>query len=283
MAIDPIEKKPLNHFFPGSKVLSFGTIGCNLGCQYCQNWDIAKVKKTERLVEEASPAAIASLALQMECKSVAFTYNDPVIFMEYSIDTAKECHARGIKTVAVTAGYINPKARAEFYHYMDAANVDLKGFTDEFYKRNCAAHLAPVLDTLKYIKHSTKCWLEITTLLIPGENDSKEEIQKMCEWILKELGSDVPLHLSAFRPSYKMMDTPPTPSKKLIEARTIAQEVGLHYVYTGNISDPKGQSTYCPHCQKEVIHRDVYRVSDINITRDNLCGFCGEIICGVWR
>ncbi|MEQ1667419.1 MAG: AmmeMemoRadiSam system radical SAM enzyme, partial [Sulfuriferula sp.] len=233
--IDPIEKKPLNHFYPGSSVLSFGTAGCNLACKFCQNWDISKSKDMVKLMDQAAPETIAIAAEQSGCKSVAFTYNDPVIFAEYAMDTADACHARGIKTVAVTAGYIHDAARRDFFSKIDATNVDLKAFTEDFYFKLTGSQLQPVLDTLVYLKHETNVWLEITTLLIPGKNDSDEELTAMCQWIMTQLGSDVPLHFSAFHPDYKMPDIPQTPTATLIRARNIALRAGLHYVYTGNV------------------------------------------------
>ncbi|MDH5538467.1 MAG: AmmeMemoRadiSam system radical SAM enzyme, partial [Rhizobacter sp.] len=241
--IDPIEKKPLNHFLPGSSVFSFGTAGCNLACKFCQNWDISKSREMDRLMDQASPARIAEVAAGKGCTSVAFTYNDPVIFAEYAMDTADACRARGVKTVAVTAGYIHAEPRREFFARMDAANVDLKAFSDDFYFRQTGAHLAPVLDTLQYIVHETDCWLEITTLLIPGHNDSDAELQALTRWVAEQLGPDVPLHFSAFHPDHKMGDVPPTPPTTLTRARRIALGNGLHFVYTGNVHDTDGGST----------------------------------------
>jgi pyruvate formate lyase activating enzyme len=278
--IDPIEKKPLNHFYPGSSVLSFGTAGCNLACKFCQNWDISKSKDMDRLMDQASPEDIALAARKAGSKSVAFTYNDPVIFAEYAMDTADACHARGIKTVAVTAGYIHPEARREFYAKIDAANVDLKAFTDEFYFRLTGAHLQPVLDTLRYVHHETDTWLEITTLLIPGKNDSDEELQAMTRWIATELGPEVPLHFSAFHPDYKMGDIPPTPARTLTRARDIAVRNGLHYVYTGNVHDTEGGTTYCPSCRTPLIVRDWYRIDDYRLTDDGHCPKCRTKIAG---
>jgi len=278
--IDPIEKKPLNHFYPGSSVFSFGTAGCNLACKFCQNWDISKAKDMDRLMDQASPEEIARTAEHHGCKSVAFTYNDPVIFAEYAMDTADACHARGIKTVAVTAGYIHAEARRDFYTRMDAANVDLKGFTDDFYNKLCAGHLQPVLDTLSYIHHETPCWLEITTLLIPGQNDSGQEIANLSQWIVKELGPDVPLHFSAFHPDYKMMDIPATPFTTLSRARKIAMEAGLHYVYTGNVHDPAGDTTYCPSCKTALIERDWYQINAYHLDDTGHCPHCGTLIAG---
>jgi pyruvate formate lyase activating enzyme len=278
--IDPIEKKPLNHFYPGSSVLSFGTAGCNLACKFCQNWDISKSKDMDRLMDQATPDEIARAAEESGCKSVAFTYNDPVIFAEYALDTADACHARGIQTVAVTAGYMHAEARREFYAKIDAANVDLKAFTDEFYFKLTGAHLAPVLDTLRYIKHETNTWLEITTLLIPGKNDSNEELEAMTRWVAQELGPEVPLHFSAFHPDYKMIDTPATPAQTLSRARSIAMHAGLHYVYTGNVHDSDGGTTYCPACRAPLIVRDWYRIEDYRLTPDGHCPDCQAQIAG---
>jgi len=280
--LDPVEKKPLNHFLPGTSCLSFGTAGCNLGCKFCQNWDISKSKDFDRLTQEASPQTIAQAALRLKAKSIAFTYNDPVIFAEYAIDTAIECHQRGIKTIAVTAGYITPRARGEFYEHMDAANVDLKGFTEDFYNKITLSHLQPVLDTLVYLKKETKVWFEITNLMIPGLNDTKSEIANMCQWIADYLGPDVPLHFTAFHPDYKMMDRAHTPVGTLQDAREIALGRGLHYVYTGNVHDPMGSSTYCPSCKKLLIERDWFVLGEYNL-RDNTCRFCGQPIAGIFE
>jgi pyruvate formate lyase activating enzyme len=280
--VDPVEKKPLNHFLPGTPILSFGTAGCNLGCRFCQNWDISKSREIDTLSDEASPELIAIAAEALGCASVAFTYNDPVIFMEYAIDVAKACHERGIKAVAVTAGEICPEPREEFYRYMDAANVDLKGFTEQFYEKICSGKLQPVLDTLKYLKHETEVWFEITTLLIPGLNDSEKEIEEETQWILKNLGPDVPLHFTAFHPDYKMMDRPPTPPATLTMARNIAVKNGLHYVYTGNVHDHVGSSTYCPGCKKLIMGRDWYLLSDWHVTDEGRCKYCGYQIAGVF-
>ena len=278
--IDPIEKKPLNNFYPGSSVFSFGTAGCNLACKFCQNWDISKSHDMDRLMDQASPETIAQAARQHGCKSVAFTYNDPVIFAEYAMDTADACHALGIKTVAVTAGYIHAQPRREFFAKMDAANVDLKAFTEDFYFKLTSAHLQPVLDTLRYLKHETSVWLELTTLLIPGRNDSDEELTAMCRWIQQELGADVPLHFSAFHPDYKMDDVPPTPVATLVRARNIALQQGLHYVYTGNVHNIEGDTTFCPHCQAPLIVRDWYQINDYRLTAKGLCPDCGSAVAG---
>lgn len=278
--VDPIEKKPLNQFYPGSSVLSFGTAGCNLACKFCQNWDISKSRSFDKLLDQASPEAIARCAEQYHCKSVAFTYNDPVIFAEYAMDVADACHAKGIKTVAVTAGYIHVQPRRDFFAKMDAANVDLKAFTEAFYVKQTGSHLQPVLDTLCYLKHETDVWLELTTLLIPGLNDSSEEITAMSHWIMKELGPDVPLHFSAFHPDYKLNDIPPTPPETLIRARKIALDAGLHYVYTGNVHHIEGDTTYCPGCGSAVIVRDWYEIKQYHLTAEGRCGSCNAAIAG---
>ena len=278
--IDPIEKKPLNHFLPGSSVLSFGTAGCNLACKFCQNWDISKSREMDTLMDAASPEAIAQAAQRAGSRSVAFTYNDPVIFAEYAMDTADACRALGIKTVAVTAGYIGVDARREFYAKMDAANVDLKGFTDAFYVKLCGARLQPVLDTLVYLKHETDVWFEITTLLIPGKNDSPDEIEAMSKWIMRELGPDVPLHFTAFHPDYKMTDLPRTPSATLTRAREIATREGIRYVYTGNVHDRTGGTTFCPGCAKPVIVRDWYEILSYELTPDGRCKHCDAQLPG---
>ena len=278
--VDPIEKKPLNQFYPGTSVLSFGTAGCNLACKFCQNWDISKSRDMDRLADQASPRAIAEAAAKSGCRSVAFTYNDPVIFAEYAMDIADACHERGIQTVAVTAGYIHDAPRREFYAKMDAANVDLKAFTDDFYFKLCGARLNPVLDTLAYLKHETDVWFEITTLLIPGKNDSNAELEAECKWIRKELGPDVPLHFTAFHPDHKMPDVPATPASTLRRARDIAIAEGLNYVYTGNVHDETGGTTYCPGCKAPLIVRDWYRINEYRVTPEGKCPDCHATIAG---
>jgi len=280
--VDPIEKKPLNHFLPGTAVLSFGTAGCNLSCKFCQNWDISKSREVDTLADAASPETIARAAQQLECQSVAFTYNDPVIFHEYAIDVAQACHEVGVKAVAVTAGYMCEEPRKEFYRYMDAANVDLKAFTEQFYKQITVGHLQPVLDTLAYLKHETKVWFEITTLLIPGENDSEREIEELTQWVMELLGPDVPLHFTAFHPDYKMLDKPPTPASTLTMARRIAVRNGIRYAYTGNVHDEEGGSTYCHQCGKKLIGRDWYVMTEWHVTNDGLCLYCGTPCAGVF-
>jgi len=280
--VDPIEKKPLNHFLPGTPILSFGTAGCNLACKFCQNWDMSKSREMDTLADAASPQQIARAARDLNCRSVAYTYNDPVIFMEYAIDVAKACREYGIKSVAVTAGYMCEEPRREFYRYMDAANVDLKAFTEQFYWKLCGGHLQPVLDTLVYLKQETQVWFEITTLLIPGENDSDKELEEMTQWIMTQLGPDVPLHFTAFHPDWKMLDHPPTPASTLTRARRIALKNGIRYVYTGNVHDEEGGSTYCHQCGHQLIGRDWYVLTDWHLTADGHCDHCGAPCAGVF-
>jgi pyruvate formate lyase activating enzyme len=280
--VDPIEKKPLNHFLPGTPILSFGTAGCNLACKFCQNWDISKSRETDTLADAASPEAIAVAAKRLGCRSVAFTYNDPVIFQEYAIDVAQACREHGIQAVAVTAGYHSTAARAEFYRHIDAANVDLKAITEEFYHRICASHLAPVLETLEYLRHETGVWFELTTLLIPGENDSDLELHEEAQWVVEHLGPDVPLHFTAFHPDWKMTDKPHTLATTLTRARRIAMEYGLRYVYTGNVHDEEGGSTYCHGCGSVLIARDWYVLKAWNLSEDGCCRDCGTHCAGVF-
>ncbi|MEC9073250.1 MAG: AmmeMemoRadiSam system radical SAM enzyme [Myxococcota bacterium] len=280
--IDPIEKKPLNHFLPGTPVLSFGTAGCNLGCKFCQNWDISKAREIERLSDLATPEGIAEAALKSGCRSVAFTYNDPVIWAEYAMDTARACKEVGVRSVAVTAGYITEEARGDFFHDLDAVNVDLKAFTQTFYKRLCFADLQPVLDTLEWLVRETEVWLEVTTLIIPGQNDSDEELKRLCGWYVEHLGPDVPIHFSAFHPDYKMMDVPRTPPETLRQARRLALAEGLRYVYTGNVHDKTGDATRCPSCDALLVQRDWYTLLEWNLD-DGHCGSCGHVIAGVFE
>ena len=280
--IDPIEKKPLNHFLPGTPVFSFGTAGCNLACRFCQNWDISKSRETDTLADAASPEAIARKASQLGCRSVAFTYNDPVIFHEYATDVAAACHARAVRAVAVTAGYVEPEPRAEFYRYMDAANVDLKAFSERFYHDICAARLQPVLDTLVYIARETAVWLELTTLLIPGENDGDDELHAMTRWVVENLGPDVPVHFTAFHPDWRMLDRPPTPPATLAHARRIALANGVRYAYTGNVRDIEGGTTFCHHCGEPLIERDGYDILRYRLTPVAACPKCGTRCAGVF-
>lgn len=280
--IDPIEKKPLNHFLPGTPVLSFGTAGCNLGCKFCQNWSISKSREVEILSQHAEPDDIVAAALKHQCRSIAFTYNDPVIWAEYAIDVAKVARENGIRTVAVSAGYISPEARSDFFEHIDAANIDLKAFTDEFYRSLAFARLDPVLDTLKWLKNHGKTWFEITNLLIPGENDSEEEIRQFVSWILDNLGPKVPIHFTAFHPDFKLKDKPRTPHSTLIRAYNQARTLGADYVYVGNVLDQERQSTYCPHCSNTVIERNHYELGRFDL-KNGACGSCGTTLAGVFE
>ena len=278
--VDPIEKKPLYHFYPGSSVLSFGTAGCNLSCKFCQNWDISHSREMDRLADRASPEAIARAAKDAGSASVAFTYNEPIIFAEYAMDTADACHEIGIRTVAVTAGYINPQPRVDFFAKMDAANVDLKAFTEEFYRKQAGASIGPVKDTIRYLARETSVWIEVTTLVIPGLNDSDRELRDLSAWLAREAGADVPLHLSAFHPAHNVRDIPPTPAATLRRAREIAMGEGLRYVYTGNVRDEDGGATICPGCHATVIARDWYDITDHRLNPGGICGACGHVIAG---
>lgn len=280
--IDPIEKKPLNHFLPGTPVLSFGTAGCNLACNFCQNHDISKSREMDDVAHEASPEAIARAAVKFGCRSVAFTYNDPIIFHEYASDIAEACHEVGVKAVAVTAGYLTDLSRPEFFRHIDAANVDLKAFTEEFYARVTKSELAPVLDTLRYLKHETDTWFEITNLIIPGENDSERELDEMTAWVVENLGPDVPMHFSAFHPDYRMLDKERTPFETLAMARRVALKNGVRYAYTGNVHDLGRQSTYCHTCGERVIGRDWYQLSEWKLGPSGSCNSCGTVVSGVF-
>lgn len=281
--VDPIEKKPLNHFLPGTPVLSFGTAGCNLACKFCQNWDMSKSREMHTLADAASPQALADAAKELGCRSLAYTYNDPVIFMEYAIDVAQACHESDIKSVAVSAGYICEEPRVEFFRYMDAANIDLKAFTDRFYWKICGGHLQPVLETLQFLKHETTVWFEITNLLIPGENDSEAELNAMTQWVASELGVDVPLHFTAFHPDWKMLDKPRTAISTLHRARNIALQNGLRYVYTGNVHDEASASTYCHRCGERLIGRDWYEITKWNLGASGSCPACECECAGVFE
>lgn len=282
IAVDPIEKKPLNHFLPGSDILSFGTAGCNLGCIYCQNWDISRAKDQQRLSQDASPSDIVDIAIHNHCQSIAYTYNDPIIFAEYAIDTAILAQKNDVKNVAVSAGYISKTAREDFFLVMDAANIDLKAFSDDFYQRYCSAHLKPVLETLKWIRKHTSVWLEITTLVIPGLNDSSAEIHALAEFVREELGPHTPLHLSAFAPNYKLQHINRTSKEDLLRARDIARNAGLYHVYTGNIIDENSQSTFCPSCEQQLIHRSGYRVDKRGLDHEGRCLACKTKLEGVF-
>ncbi|HZS36627.1 MAG TPA: AmmeMemoRadiSam system radical SAM enzyme [Polyangia bacterium] len=280
-AVDPVEKKPLNHFLPGSTILSFGTAGCNLGCKFCQNWDISKARLDDERSRPVSPAEVLDLAEREGCPSVAMTYNDPVIWAEFAIDVAREARRRGKRAVLVTAGYVTAEARPELYADVDAANVDVKAFTEDFYKKITFSELAPVLETLVWLKKNTRVWIELTNLMIPGLNDDPAETRRLCEWVAAELGPDTPLHFTAFHPDFKMLDRPRTPPSTLTRARAIAREIGLRYVYTGNVHDREGQTTWCPSCGAAVIERDWYRVDPRGLC-DGKCAACGHAIAGVF-
>lgn len=280
--LDPVEKKPLFHFLPGSKVLSFGTAGCNLNCKFCQNWDISKARENDRLTVAASPDEIAALAQHHGARSIAYTYNDPTIFAEYAIDSARAAHELGLRTIAVTAGYISPAPRQEMYAVMDAANIDLKGFSEDFYWRLTGAHLRDVLETIEYVCHQTDCWVELTNLVIPGHNDSDEELRELSNWIFNSLGPNVPLHFSAFHPDWKMRHIPPTPPETLRRARDIALESGLRFVYTGNVRDPVGATTSCHNCGAPLITRDWFEIRENKLADEGRCDKCGTIVPGIW-
>ncbi|MEW6508780.1 MAG: AmmeMemoRadiSam system radical SAM enzyme [Bacteroidota bacterium] len=280
-AIDPVEKKPLNHFLPGSQILSFGTAGCNLGCKFCQNWSTSKAKLDSTNSIYAAPDEVVALALKYKTPSIAFTYNDPVIFGEYVIDVSKIAREEGLKNVLVTAGYIDKEARKEIYKYVDAANVDLKAFTETFYHKLTFSHLSDVLNTLVWIKHETNVWLEITNLIIPGENDNELEFYQMCDWIVNNLGDEVPLHFTAFHPDFKMKDKPPTPAAALRQARDIAKKIGIKYCYLGNVHDADGQTTYCPSCNSALIKRNWHSVLKNNLYNGS-CQKCGKSIAGIF-
>jgi pyruvate formate lyase activating enzyme len=285
--IDPIEKKPLFHFLPGTPVLSFGTAGCNLTCKFCQNWETSRARDVDRGGDVASPDAIAKAAVRDGCRSVAMTYNDPVVFFEYAVDTADACRRLGLRTVAVTAGYMSQASREEFYRHFDAANVDLKAFSDRFYREMCAGALAPVLDTLVHLRAKTQVWLEVTTLLIPGENDSDGELDQMTRWLATNLGVDVPLHFSAFQPDFRLLEHPATSLSTLRRARDIARGNGLRYVYIGNVRDDDGASTYCSGCGARLIGRVGYEIASWTLTgdgtNDGTCRACGRPCAGVFE
>ena len=281
--IDAIEKKPLNHFLPGTPVLSFGTAGCNLTCKFCQNWDISKSRDVDTLADAASPQAIAEAAVRLGCTSVAFTYNDPVVFLEYAVDTALACRAQGIRTVGVTAGYIEPGPRAELFGAMDAINIDLKGFTEEYYHKVCGGHLDRVLETIEWAVHESPAWIELTTLVVPGHNDSDAELTRMARWVIDHVGPDVPMHFSAFHPDWKMLDVSATPPQTLARARRIAMGAGVHFAYTGNVHDPDGDTTFCPSCQTPVIERDWYEILRYDLDPQGACPTCGTVIPGVFE
>ena len=280
--VDPIEKKPLNHFLPGTPVLSFGTAGCNLACKFCQNHEMSKSRDTDLLAQAASPGAVARAAVQAGCGSVAYTYNDPVIFLEYAVDIAAACRVRGVKNVAVTAGYISAPARAEFFGAMDAANIDLKGFSEGFYRKLTGAGMAPVLESIAFAVNETECWVELTVLLIPGENDGDAELEAMCGWVVETCGRDVPMHFTAFSPNHRMLDKAHTPAETLLRARRIAKAAGVRHAYIGNVHHVEAQSSYCAGCGARVIERDWHLISDWKLDDGGKCLNCGEQMPGVF-
>jgi len=278
--IDPVEKKPLNHFFPGSKIFSMGTAGCNMGCFFCQNWDISKAKADQVNAADLSPDAVVDLAQEQGCPHLAFTYNEPTIWGEYVIDISKAAHQRGLNTVMVSNGYITREAFFDVYQHIDAANIDLKAFTENFYSKVTLTHLLPVLETLKWLRHETNVWFEVTNLIIPTLNDDESEFQKLCDWMLNNIGDDVPLHFTAFHPDFKLQDKPATPPETLHHARKIAMQMGLKYVYEGNIFSD-GAHTICPGCKKGIVKRSWHSVLTSQL-KDGKCAHCGTAIAGVF-
>lgn len=283
IAVDPMEKKPLYHFLPGTATLSVGTLGCNLACRFCQNWHISRPSDESALADgEVAPADLAGAARRAGCPSVSFTYNEPIVSFEYTLDSADACRAAGLRSVAVTAGYIEPGPGAEFFGAMDAANVDLKSFDERFYRRLCGAHLQPALDTLGQIHDATRCWLEVTTLVIPGENDSDAELRRLSEWIAGRLGPDVPVHFSAFHPNHRMIEHPATAAASLRRARDIARRAGIRHAYTGNVVDDEGSTTFCHGCGAVLILRDGFAVRENRLRPGGACPACGVVCAGVW-
>lgn len=277
--VDPIEKKPLYHFHPGAQVLSFGTSGCNLGCSFCQNWPLSR---GQARLHATQPEDIVRMAQAQECLGVAFTYNEPIVSAEFCIDVALACREAGLATIAVTSGYISDKAREAFFDAMDAANVDLKGFTEAFYRDYCAGRLAPVLETLAYLARRKRTWLEVTTLLIPGANDDEQGLQAQARWMVEHLGTEVPLHFSAFHPDYRLMDRPRTPLASLQRAREIAEGQGLRHVYLGNVRDEDGGTTWCHACGRCLIEREGFEVAFLDLVRGT-CPECGATLAGVFE
>ena len=280
MQIDPIEKKPLNHFLPGTRVFSMGTAGCNMGCFFCQNWDISKSRSDQVHSSHVPPEDVALLAIKNNCPSIAFTYNEPTIWGEYVIDICRAAKERGLNTVMVTNGYITYDAFHDIYDHVDAANVDLKSFTENFYGRITLTHLQPVLDMLKWLKNETNVWFEITNLIIPTLNDGADEFRRLADWIFENLGPDVTLHFTAFHPDFKLRDKPRTPPETLHAARAIALEAGLHYVYEGNIHTGAA-NTLCPSCGTLLVRRSWHDVQQNNL-RDGRCPNCRLAIPGRW-
>jgi len=282
LCVDPIEKKPLYHFLPGSRTLSFGTRGCTLACRFCQNWHMSRPQAPVAL-RDAGPEEIADAALRAGCASVAFTYNEPVAFAEFAIDVAEACRARGLRTVAVTNGWVEGAARRAFFEAVDAANVDLKALDDGFYRRMCSGSLQPVLDTLRYLRRETGVWLEVTNLLIPGENDGADAAARLAGWVACELGADVPVHFTAFHPDYRLTDRPPTSVATLVHARDRAIREGLRYVYTGNVVHPEGSTTRCHACGEPLLTRAGFVVTHRSVGIGGKCPRCGAPCAGVWN
>ena len=278
--VDPIEKKPFFHFLPSTKAFSIATAGCNMNCKFCQNWQISQVRPEQVDNYNLTPELVASYAEHNGCESIAYTYSEPVIFYEYMLDCAKEGRKRGIKSVVVTAGYINHDPLVELCKEVDAIKVDFKGFTEKYYRDICRCELKPIMDRLVDLA-KIGIWLEIVYLMVPTLNDDMKDIKRMCKWMLKDLGPLVPIHFSRFHPHYLLKNLPPTPVSSLEKAREIALETGLKYVYIGNVFGHEGENTYCPNCKKKIIGRIGYTITEMNI-KDNKCKFCGEIIPGVW-
>ncbi len=279
--LDPIEKKPLYHFLPQSKAFSIATTGCNLRCKFCQNWEIAQVFPWEVETIEMSPEEVVQEAIERGAEVIAFTYTEPVVFYEYMLDIAKLAKEKGLKTVMITAGYINEEPLRELLKYLDAVKVDFKGFNDEFYQKMTIGHVEPVLRTMKIVKEEG-VWLEIVNLVIPGENDSEKDIKNLILWVKNNLGEEVPLHFTRFHPDYKLLNLPPTPIETLKKARKMAQALGLKYVYTGNIYDPEGSTTFCPDSHQPAVVREGFFVKEYNLDEEGRCP-TGEKIPGVWK
>lgn len=284
--IDPVEKKPMFHFLPKTKAFSVGTVGCNFSCKFCQNFDISQYPKEHAhkiTGHELLPEKIVELALQNGCDSIAYTYNEPIVFFEYTYDTAKLAHEKGLKNIYVTSGYETRKAIDLLAPYVEGMNIDIKSFSDEFYKEICGARLKPVLEAVKYA-HEKGIWIEITTLLIPGKNDSDEEIRAIAKFIA-EVDKSMPWHLSAFHPTYKMLDVPRTPESTLLRAYKIGQEEGLKYVYIGNVDNEDYESTYCPNCKKRVIDRsgNIGQYVTNELDKNGICPYCGYKLEGIWH